>query len=137
MSRKEVILDFTYFGTISLGGLINLLKQREADQLIKFDFCGFVPSGIRSYRGYYDHLALSFDVESSRNRSPVELTVATLLELLESSNGSTYTGYKGGQYTMGLQTPVWVDNYACATGTGIVGLSHCNDMTVISTAFIE
>lgn len=130
-------MELTMFGTISLGKLIELLKCRESDQTVKFDFGGFVPSGIGSYRGYYDHLALSFDVESSSNWSPVELTVSALIELLESANGDTFTGYKGGEFKMDLKTPVWVGNYGCSTGTAILGLANCEYMTVIDTAFVE
>lgn len=127
----------TVFGTISLGGLIDALKGREQDQTVRFDFGGFVPSGIGSYRGYYDHLAIAFDPESCSNWSSKEITVALFLKMLYKADGKRYTGYKGGEYLMGMHSPVWVGNYGSSTGTAIVGLAECNYMTVISTAFVE
>jgi hypothetical protein len=65
-----------------------------------------------SYRGYYRDLAFE--------ASHTDDTAGTLLALCRSCMGETFEGYKGGDFDMGAQTPVWVANYG-DTGVKIVG----------------
>lgn len=116
------------FGTMTLGELIAALEKRERDQLVYFDFGNFVPRGVDSYRGYYDHLAIGF----SDDGTP---TVAGVLKMLKSARGKSFEGYKGGAYTMCDDSPVWAANHGKATGAGIVGIHECEYMTVIETRF--
>lgn len=61
-----------------------------------------VPNGFtdpHSYRDYYDELAFA----PARN-----VTVAAMLAAARSALGTTYTGYKGGDYTMGEHTDCWI-----------------------------
>lgn len=62
-----------------------------------------------SYRGYYDQLAF----EPARN-----VRVADMLDCAREALGATYEGYKGGDYTMGEYTDVWLAKYGCC-GEGI------------------
>lgn len=50
-----------------------------------------------SYRGYYDELA--FETQPFG-------TVREMLDIARSAVGETYTGWKGGEYTMDEYTPV-------------------------------
>lgn len=59
------------------------------------------PDEFSCYRGYYDHLCLSYTTGS-----PV--TVDHLLTLCRDADGATHEGYKGGEYKMDKDTPVWV-----------------------------
>jgi len=52
-----------------------------------------------SYRGVYDELAFE-SVEGT--------TVGAMLAAAKDALGSTYAGYKGGEYTMTPYTPVWL-----------------------------
>ncbi|MEW2068439.1 hypothetical protein [Streptomyces sp. NPDC007346] len=52
-----------------------------------------------SYRGYYDELA--FEPEEN-------VTVGSMLGACWAARGETYTGYKGGEYTMNGGTPCWL-----------------------------
>jgi hypothetical protein len=128
--------DLTSFGTISLGGLIKLLERRDPEQSVQFDFCGFIPTTVASYRGYYEHLALSYE-QHRYDLEPGSDTVAALLKTLRAANGATYEGWKGGLYEMGLETPVWVAPSGECFGTSIVGLAECGYMVVLATGYVS
>lgn len=76
----------------TLRELIGTLKMYPEDQVVPLGF-----SNAHSYRGYYDQLAF----EPTR-----DTTVGAMLREAEFANGSTYQGWKGGDYTMGLNTEV-------------------------------
>ncbi len=84
-------------GQWSLGMLIDSLQDLSQGQPIA---CS---SKLRSYRGFYAHLAIE----------PGESTVGELLSNLEAAVGSTFTGYKGGEYVMSRKTPMWLAEYGC------------------------
>jgi hypothetical protein len=92
---------------MTLGELITALEAMPADLVI----AGL--HGPHSYRGYYCDLAFE----------PREKTTAgKLLELCRGAMGRGFTGYKGGDYTMGENTPVWVANYGdCGLRLMILG----------------
>jgi len=58
-----------------------------------------------SYRGYYTDLAFERD-DGLRE-------AGGLLSECKSVMGQVLEGYKGGDYTMGANTPVWVASYGC------------------------
>lgn len=62
------------------------------------------PCGIRSYRGYYEELA----IPGTMNKAS---TIDTWIKCLRDVNGSTYQGYKGGEYVMTRNTPLWAASY--------------------------
>lgn len=47
---------------------------------------------------------------------PKQPTVADLLAVLKLAQGKYFVGYKGGDFTMGKTTPVWVANYGSSNG---------------------
>lgn len=121
------------FGTLSLGELIALLKTREPGQEVRFDFCGTQPVSVASYRGFYDHLAVGWSAEYSNER-----TVLWVLNMLDKCIDDTFCGYKGGEYLMTADTPIWVASRGEADSTAIVGLDErCNYMTVIKTEHVN
>jgi hypothetical protein len=68
-----------------------------------------------SYRGYYCDLA--FELSSSEFN--------TVKEILEHANYSVdrrFTGYKGGDFVMDLDTPVWIAHYG-SCGRKITGIT--------------
>lgn len=125
MSRD---LELSAFGTVTIGSLIDALEWAEPDASVMFDFCYLAPTSLRSSRGYYEHLAIGWKVPESEPYWP---TVAEILRLLESAAGATFEAYKGGSYTMSQDTPLWVDNWGDASGTGIVGVEFLGESTVI------
>lgn len=79
-----------------------------------------VPVGLGrpcSYRGSYDELA--FEVAR-------DTTVGAMLESARSALGQTFTGYKGGEFTMDGWSRCWLvaDSSECGEGIGPVLLDY-------------
>jgi hypothetical protein len=91
---------------MKLGKLIEALEQVQDKSLpvsiLPFDLS---PTGFDSYRGYYNQLAICYSTEKH------EPTVEEFLNMARACVGNTFTGYKGGTYLMGEDTPVWISNY--------------------------
>lgn len=129
-------LKGTAFGTATLGSVIEALKQCDQDEDVRFDFCYLRPTTVHSYRGHYDHLALGWSAESASPKEHWPKVSAVLAEL-QKAVGSTFEGYKGGQYVMGLSTPIWVDNRHDASGTAIVSVDADSGYVVLRTERVD
>ncbi len=123
-------------GQWTLGQLVEALKRFPADKWIRFDSRandededGLYPYSYDSYRGYYRLVAVS------RSRKP--MLVGEFLDRTEAAIGATYTGYKGGDFTMNGGTPVWVSEYGRMSGVGIVGIDEIEGMVILKTAVCE
>ncbi len=116
--------------------LVLALKRRQSDEKVYYDFCGFFPYKIDSYRGDYSELALSYARHTDLR--PVEPhTVAQLIDLLEGVVGKVLQGYKGGDFLMRASTPVWVSNYGESNSTSIVGIYDLEGTTYLRTEVVE
>lgn len=93
----------TFTGT--LGALIAALEAADQTHVAPMGF----GEGM-SYRGYYDELAF----EPKPN-----VTVAEMLASAKACLEATFTGYKGGEYTMHDVTDVWISRYGCCDGDAI------------------
>ena len=82
---------------MTLGKLIDVLEKMPPD----FEIDGIEEP--HSYRGYYSDLAFQ--------RTKEKMTAGDALKLCRSVLGETFEGYKGGDYDMGKQTPVWIAWY--------------------------
>lgn len=80
---------------MELGQLIAMLEKAPQDKPIKKGF-----GNPHSWRGVYSELA--FEVVE-------DTTVGEMLEAAISADGETYSGWKGGEYTMGLSTEVHIE----------------------------
>lgn len=116
---------------LRLGDIIEALEQAPPDAAVVFDFCGFTPDGIDSWRGVYSDLAIGC---GERHR---HVPVRDFLNVLRDADGKVFTGYKGGDYRMGLETPVWVSNYGDADSTAVVRVTHNRYQAVLHTAMID
>lgn len=123
--------DMTSYGTVSLGGLIDALKRRDQTHIVSLGFEHMVPTSLESYRGFYDHLALGFADHSDWPK------VAHLVDMLEKAVGESFCGWKGGDYTMDRETPVWVANPGNTGSTAIVGIADCTFMTILQTEWVD
>lgn len=85
--------------------LEDLIAALEAENPRKVLPYGF--HNPHSYRGYYYELAF----EPADN-----VSVGSMLEAAKSALGTTYTGYKGGDYTMDAYTDCWLSQEGCAGG---------------------
>ena len=83
---------------------------------------GNAPGDLISYRGYYSDLAFE-----PGDRC---VTVKELLERANEANGDTFTGYKGGDFVMGDDTPLWAAPYG-STGLAIVDIKCGDDVELI------
>lgn len=85
------------------------------------------PTRLDSWRGSYCELALNY---ATKDKAP---TVKELLDILKSGIGATFTGYKGGDFTMGKLTPVWVANYGDADNVIIVRIEEKDGLVTLKT----
>jgi hypothetical protein len=112
---------------MTLGGMIAELEKLPADAHISFSD-GASPGEAMSYRGYYSDL--SFEPEMG-----VE-TVGNFLARCKQSLGFTYEGYKGGDFTMAEDTPLWMASYGCC-GEAIMAVTERDGAVVIDTKIVD
>jgi hypothetical protein len=98
---------------------------------VRFDLEYLKPTGIDSWRGSYDELALEFGTEG---REP---PLSEFIEMLKEADGKTYTGYKGGDYTMSRHTPVWVANYGNIGNTAVIDVVDNDYEIILITGYRE
>lgn len=138
---------------ITLGELIRRLEaipptyegRAEVEpKRVWFDFAGTYPVELQSWRGAYRELAITFDYEgrvahrcNETSSSPKYPTAEAFLAMLRAAVGATLTGYKGGDFTMDEQTPVWVANHGDCGNTGVVGVKDTGYSVVIETGWCE
>lgn len=114
------------YDTMSLGDMIDALELADRDAYIEFDFCGANPTKVDSYRGYYDHLAIGWEERGVTK-------VRDVLDDLREAVGKTFEGYKGGDYRMDRDTPVWVSNYGRCDSTVIDRIEDREGIVIIHT----
>ncbi len=129
------------WGTWTLGRLTKALEDavnrykaepESRGVIVRFDF-GNYPAGLASYRGFYDHLALAHSGQGG-----MEDNCKALVAELKEADGKTYTGYKGGDFKMGPNTPVWVANYSECPSCGISNVLDTGyGYLIIETRYVE
>ncbi len=122
---------------LTLGQFINMLENvskdhKDEEKTIRYDFGYFEPNGIHSYRGYYDQLALGYEIKEYGE----ETKVSDVLKYCKNAIGKSFVGWKGGEYTMDEDTPLWVSNSGQACGTAIVGVKDTY-VIIIETANLD
>lgn len=113
---------------LTLGSLVDFLKSADPTLSVIYDG-GDSPSEPQSYRGYY--CDLSFPPSST------PITVKELLAEAEASIGTTFEGYKGGDFTMSKSTPLWASHYGEASGIAIMDAKVIDDRVVLITKQID
>lgn len=82
---------------MTLGRLIQILSVMDPKTVVPNGF-----TSPHSYRGYYEQLAFE----------PMGyVSVKEMLKSAKSAVGKTFTGYKGGNFTMDLGTDIWISDY--------------------------
>ena len=128
----------------SLGKFIADLKEAakdaDDDAHVRYDFGNMIPDHFDSYRGSYDELALGFvgfGYQTDHEYNSVLLTA--FIESAEECLSKTFTGYKGGEYRMAEDTPLWCSNYGESGHTYITGarLVESGFFVVIDTCYGE
>jgi len=101
---------------MTLGEMIDVLSALDPNRKV----VGL--GALDSYRGYYSDLAFEPD-DGGR-------TVSDLLQECQSAVGKAFEGYKGGEYVMDLDTPLWLSPWGEASGLKLIGLKTDEDPIV-------
>lgn len=112
-----------------LGELIDTLEKLPSEAEVRFD-TGDSPKRFDSWRGVYAQLTLI------RNGSKRK-TVGQLLAEARAADGGVFKGYKGGDFTMDRDTPVWADDYGECVYNALIGARMEDGKVVLATANIE
>ena len=110
---------------------VNTPRKDGSEKEVRFDFGYFTPTIIDSWRGSYNELALGY------SETEKDITVGELIKMLEKAIGKTYTGFKGGEFVMGRNTPIWVSNYGESSFTGIIGVKDLGWLIILQTDWLE
>lgn len=100
------------------------------DPEVYFDFEQSFPISINSWRGSYNELALGFE-NIHTNEKPMKLTAFN--NMMNEAIGKTFYGYKGGEFTMFEETPVWVDNYGKCGNRAVIDVVDTGERVLIIT----
>lgn len=112
-ARKRAETQFT------LGKLIAALQGLDQERLIQ-------PLGDpHSYRGYYSDLA--FDPATVDAKAGATTVGFLLGALKDNCMGRTFEGYKGGDFAMTENTPLWIAEYGRSGAPRVMGLDVGQD----------
>lgn len=103
---------------ITLGKLIETLKSLDPNRFIQ----GIVEP--HSYRGYYSDL--SFEPTEEKQ------TVENALKIAKECLGEKFIGYKGGDFYMTKNTPLWIAHYGY-TADRLMGLDTTGNVITLIT----
>ena len=121
-----------YTKPILLGAFINRLKQQDSSSFISYDFGALTPTTFKSWRGLYSHLALGYLSERGQSK-----TVFELLRESELALNNSFYGYKGGEYIMFSDTPIWADNWGESSCCAVVDVCKGEFDVKIITKYFE
>jgi hypothetical protein len=94
---------------MTLGKLIDCLEAMPSTETVP-NICK-----PHSYRGYYSDLAF----EQKDGLRPA----GELLDECRAAMGEVFIGYKGGEFVMGRNTPLWISTYGNSSGLRLMDLS--------------
>ncbi len=113
---------------LTLGDLIAAIAlHRGALTAIVFDRGG-APSAPHSYRGYYADLA--FEASGDWRLDPA-------VDEIDGCLGRTFEGYKGGDFTMGEDAPLWLSGYGEASRIAIAGCDFSDGTLTLRTLRLD
>jgi len=113
---------------LTLGKAIEVIKDADKTLPVMFDCNNSYPGMPHSYRGFYSDLAFEW--------STVGITAEFFLANLTTALGKTYVGYKGGDFTMTDDTPLWAsDEGAC--GRAIMSATIEEDKVLLITKDVD
>lgn len=123
----EHIRDEKVVEMITLGELRAHLQHVNRLLPVRFED-GTAPGDFASYRGYYQYPALNHGEDC---------TAGELLDKTCNAINNTFTGYKGGEFTMTAHSPIWVSGYGQASGLGLVGVQVESDCVHLRVAKVD
>lgn len=138
--------SFESSAQLTLGQVIKKLEncgltygKHNEPKHVYYDFGTAIPTTLHSWRGSYSELALGYQLTGYDNsdKHHSQTTAETLLFELKSAIGKEFTGWKGGEFTMDEETPVWVSNAGDSGNTGIIDIVDKGWCIIIMTAYCE
>lgn len=145
-TKKMREASFADSPQLTIGEVLSLLKEiptewgsDKQDVTVEFDFEYAIPTGLSSWRGSYAELAINFDFlgYSKFNEKAEAMKLKDFTEMLEQSVGKEYQGWKGGEYVMSLDTPLWVANDGNSGNTGVIGVKDNSYSAILLTGYCE
>lgn len=114
---------------LTLGQLLDFLGKVDESLVVEFDV-GKSPAKPHSYRGYYEDLAIQ--------ESPFQVTVKEFFGEMMKTLGAPFQGYKGGEYVMGADTPLWKGDYGTTLHSrAIMGVSKKDGKIILETKEVD
>lgn len=101
-----------------LNELIAKLNNCQTKHIIVFDFEDCIiypPAPLHFYRGYYNELSIDY-IKRSELKSQLPITVKLMKHFCKEAIGKSFIGYKGGEYFMTKDTPLWVSQWGDNSG---------------------
>ena len=126
ISKVESIIDFRTKNQDPPG--------TAEEPIVYFDFVNTYPTCLDSWRGAYKELAFDFCHGHGKEKP---MPISEFLRVLKDTIGQTFTGYKGGDFTMDESTPVWVANYGESGDTGVLDITDDGYLVTIKTGKCE
>lgn len=103
---------------LKLGELIDSLIKFDQKSIVKTSNGNYIENEAYSYRGYYSDLAIHF-TPYEENACTVEELYSTLSEILDTE----LIGYKGGDFLMDKDVPLWISNCrSVSTNWAVIGI---------------
>lgn len=137
---------FAISAQLTLGQIISKLErceltrgENDEPKHVDYDFGTAIPTTLHSWRGSYSELALGYKLSGYDNDEDhfAKMTASDLLAELKSAIGKEFTGWKGGEFVMNEDTPVWVANQGNVGNTGIINVVDNGHRIVLMTAYCE
>lgn len=115
-------------GNLTIGDMLSKLDQFNDDETVTFSNGAYFDGSFGSYRGYYEDMYLGFDKENQGFN-----TVGDIKNALESAlNKGEMMGYKGGEYSIDVDTLLWSASYGCC-GDMVVDVLKLSDKIYVIT----
>jgi len=176
-SRAEEMKNSEQFTLGEL--IMSLEGVSNKDLPVYFDEEKYKPTGLVSWRGSYCELAIEFEngghecyeqpkdtctkdsfgdhdykckcggLKEHDTTLPEDVKVSDLLKVLNLAKGKMFIGYKGGDFTMGKTTPLWVANGGDSSGfkkekgedwngtQAVIGITEKVDKVIIETQLLD
>lgn len=103
--------------------------EGKEEATVYYDFEHLFPTKIDSWRGIYAELALNWQTEGEVMR------LGDFLKMLKEALGKTFIGYKGGEFVMSKNTPVWVANCGNSGNTAVIDIVDNTYSVIIITGY--
>lgn len=113
-----------YNSQMDLGNLSAELSIVPSDTPVRTED-GFGLEGPHSYRGYYDQAAIEPTTQG--------LNAGELEKVIDDFIGTTVEGWKGGDFYMDVDTPVWISHEGSASQQALVGTEMRDGVLVLIT----